>query len=128
MPPTPTLPADAAAGFPDTIDDAALREDARTLDALLREVTGEAPVRWGGLIGYGQYQAASGPWLRTGFAARRSGLVLYLMVPVAALATEFAALGNPRTGKGCIHLPPLSRLDHDALRDLVRAALALPPH
>lgn len=125
--PTP-LPPDDTAAFFDAIPDAALRDDARALDALMRDVTGETPQRWGNILGYGRYQAATGPWLRTGFAARRSGLVLYLMVPAEALASELAALGRPKTGKGCIYLPALSRLDHAALRRLVHRALALPPH
>ena len=120
--------ADEVAAFFAAIADPALRQDADTLDTLLRETTGELPARWGGILGYGRYQAATGPWLRTGFAARRTGLVLYLMVPTDAVATELAALGRLRTGKGCVYLPPLSALEQGALRDLVRRSLALPPH
>ena len=38
------------------VDNPRRREDARTMDALLREVTGQAPQMWGpSIVGYGRY-------------------------------------------------------------------------
>lgn len=106
------------------------RRDAEAMDALLREVTGEAPRMWGpSIIGYGAYRytydsGRSGEMCRIGFAPRASALVLYASACMPGRDGMVARLGPVKTGVGCIYIADLSRLDLDALRDLCTASWA----
>ena len=122
----------------DGISDEDVRRDAKRLDKILREVSGEKPIMWGaGIVGYGSYHyrydsGREGDWARIGFSSRKSGLVLYLMDGYEGRAAKLKKIGKVKTGKSCLYLPPLSELDEVALRELLGASWAqmgeLHPH
>ncbi|SMX50081.1 DUF1801 domain-containing protein [Maliponia aquimaris] len=106
------------------------REDALRLDALFREVTGWQPVLWGSsIVGYGRYaytyaSGHSGQSLATGFAPRKANTVVYIMPGYADFGVILSRLGPHRLGKSCLYLGALSKVDLDALAELIRAGLA----
>ena len=105
------------------------RDEAWRLDALFREVTGFAPVVWGGtMLGYGRYHytyasGREGVFFSTGFAPRKREQVLYIMPGYADFGPILDRLGPHRKGKSCLYLTRLDRVDMDALADLIRAGL-----
>ena len=110
----------------DALPDERRRAEARTLAGLMADVTGERPVMWGPtIVGFGtyHYRYASG---REGdspvaaFAPRAREHVVYLVSGFEdRYATDVAALGPHRTGKGCLYLKSLDGVDLDVLRRLV---------
>ena len=114
----------------DAIPDERRRSEARTLAALMTDVTGERPVMWGpSIVGFGNhhYRYASG---REGdaplasFAPRAREHVVYLVSGFDERhAQDVAALGPHRTGKGCLYLKSLDGIDLDVLRRLVERSI-----
>ncbi|WP_238364803.1 DUF1801 domain-containing protein [Mesobacterium pallidum] len=111
------------------VEPARRREDALRLDAIFRDATGWQPVLWGGsILGYGQYHYAydsgrEGDFLATGFAPRKSNLVVYIMPGYADFGPILARLGKHRLGKSCLYLNRLSDVDENVLAELIRAGL-----
>jgi len=56
------------------------RKDAKAIDKMFREITGEKPAMWGpSIIGYGSYETSTGTWPRLGFSPRKGNLALYVL-------------------------------------------------
>lgn len=125
-----TVPTDASVeDFVEAAEPAGRREDARVLLELMREVTGTEPVLWGpSIVGFGRqpYAYASGrtgEWPVLGFSPRKASMALYgLQHPQRA--DLLARLGPHKAGADCVWVGRFSRLDLDALRELVAAAWA----
>lgn len=104
-----------------SIENETRRKDAKSVDKLFREITGEKPVLWGpSIVGYGSYESATGPWPRTGFSPRKTNLVLY--VGIGNLKNADAVLkklGKHKTGKGCLYLNKLADVDESVLRGII---------
>lgn len=101
------------------------REDAQSVVALMREVTGAEPVMWGSsMVGFGRqpYTTADGrqgEWFAVGLAARTAALVLYGLTLDGSHAELLEQLGPHTTGKGCLYLKALDAVDPSALRALI---------
>ena len=122
--------ADVAA-FLDTVPDERRRAEGHALDALHRRVTGCEPQMWGpSIVGYGSYRyrydsGREGVSARAAFSPRKPTLVLYLngahfgdsQVEVDAL---FARLGPHTTGKSCLYIKRLEKVDMAVLEALVQ--------
>jgi hypothetical protein len=108
----------SAAAFIAAVDDETRRKDARTVDKLFRELTGEKPAMWGSsIVGYGEYQTRSGPWPRIGFSPRKANLVLYIM---DGYDNEplMKQLGKHKTGRSCLYINKLAAVDEGVLRKI----------
>lgn len=105
--------------------DATRRRECEALVALLGQVTREAPKMWGSsIIGFGTYHyryesGHKGDWCRTGVAARKNDLVVYLLAEGPKQATLLRQLGKHKMGKSCLYIKRLSDVDIDVLRELV---------
>jgi hypothetical protein len=96
------------------------RNDAKAVDKMLREITGEKPAMWGpSIIGYGEYDLPSGKWPRACFSPRKANLVVYL-VPESKDAALLKKLGKHKTGLSCLYISKLSDVDESVLRALIR--------
>lgn len=131
MPKTKTKPTPVdPAAFIAAVDHPRRRRDAEAVDALLREVTGEAPRMWGpSIVGYGAYgytyeSGHSGESCRIGFSPRKANLVLYIPTGLADREAMVARLGPVKTGASCIYVTDLAKLDAGALRALCEAGWA----
>lgn len=111
----------SVAAFLSSIENETRKKDAKAVDKIFREITGEKPVMWGSaIVGYGSYDAPSGAWPRTGFSPRKTNLVLY--VGIGNMKNGEAVLkklGKHKTGKGCLYLSKLAELDEKALRLII---------
>ena len=127
-----TEPTDVSpAAFIEAIDRERKREEAKTLDALFRKVTGQDPVMWGpSIIGYGEYRTTydSGRevhWLRTGFSPRKAKHSFYFMGGYCDEATgkrrdaQLARLGKHSTGASCVYVNKLADIDLDVLEEII---------
>jgi hypothetical protein len=122
--------AESVDAFIDGVENVTRREDARTLLALMREVTGEEPRMWGpSMIGFGEYHyrydsGHEGNSFRTGFSPRKTELSLYVMPGVGKYEHLLARLGRHRTGVSCLYVRRLADVDMAVLRELVEAGWA----
>ena len=105
------------------------RADAVALDRLFREVSGYQPRMFGGsIIGYGSYaytydSGHSGVSIATGFAPRKSNIVLYIMPGYSDFGDILARLGKHKIGKSCLYINKLADIDTEVLKELIRAGL-----
>jgi len=115
--------------FLDSVADPARRADARALGGLIARVTGETPVMWGKIVGFGRchyrYESGrEGDWMLVGFALRAKELVLYLGLGAGGFDDLLDRLGKHKTGKGCLYLRTLADADPEVLEELVGRACA----
>lgn len=125
-----TRPTDADVdAFVEAVADPRRREDARTMKALLEDVSGERAVLWGAsIVGFGSAEGPTGDWPRIAFSPRKAELVLYAAASQVRDRPELAErLGAPRLGSGCIYFKRLDKADPAALRELAELTLSKSP-
>ena len=109
------------------VEPARRREDAIAVCALMREVTGEAPVMWGpSIVGFGRYTYVNttnkpADWPRMGFSPRKAALTLYL-ASTPETEAMLARLGPHTTSVACLYIKRLDQVDMGVLRDLCIAS------
>ena len=106
----------SVAAFIAAVEDDTRRKDAKTVDKMMREITGEKPAMWGpSIVGYGEYDGPTGKWPRIGFSPRKANLVLYLMDGYDK-EPLMKRLGKHKTGRSCLYINRLSDVDESVLR------------
>ena len=109
----------SVAAFIAAVEDETRRKDAKAVDRMLRDITGEKPAMWGpSIIGYGAYNGPTGEWPRAGFSPRKANLVIYLS-PEAKHASLLKKLGKHKTGVSCLYINTLADVDVAVLRVLI---------
>lgn len=110
----------SVAAFIAAVEDETRRKDAKAVDKMMRDVTGEKPALWGpSIVGYGEYTIANGSkWPRLGFSPRKANLVLYLMDGYEG-EPLMKKLGKHKTGRSCLYINKLTDVDETVLRALV---------
>jgi hypothetical protein len=114
-----------------TIEPAARRADARTICALLAEVSSAPPVLWSGsIVGFGTYSykyasGRTGDWMRLGFSPRKAQSVVYLMDGFDGRDDLLARLGKATTGVSCLYIKKLADIDVDVLTEMARRSWAM---
>jgi hypothetical protein len=115
--------------FLDKVTPAARKRDATAMVDLLRDVTGEEPVLWGTVIGFGSchYRYATGtegdsPILA--FAPRKQATTVYVMDGIGSHADGLAELGPHSTGVGCLYLKDVGAVDATVLRRILSDSYA----
>lgn len=106
-----------------SVDDDRKRADAKAIDEMLREVTGERPAMWGpSIIGYGSYKYTNtmgeAEWPKIGFSPRKAATVIYIVPELLATDPLMTKLGKHKNGKSCLYINKLSDVDRDVLREL----------
>lgn len=115
------------------VEDARKRADSHVLIDLMSAVSGEPPVLWGTMIGFGQYHyryptGHEGDAFLIGFAPRKAEFSIYLMGTYFPEENEkrealLARLGKHRMGKACLYVKRLSDIDLDVLRELAEISV-----
>jgi hypothetical protein len=106
------------------------KEDALELLDIFQQITKEKPILWrsglgDGIIGYGIYSYVSksgckGEWMKTGFAPRKSNLVLYIMTGLKKYSDLTQKLGKHKTSVSCLYLNKLADVDLKILKQIIR--------
>ena len=114
----------------DAVADERRRSDARSVAAIMAEVTGEPAVAWGGgIVGFGAYRyryasGREGHAPLVGLAPRKTAMVVYLVGGYGdRYAALLARLGPHKAGKGCLYLKTLDGIDIGVLRRLIDRAV-----
>ena len=110
----------SVAAFIDAVEDSTRRKDAKAIDKMFRDITGEKPAMWGpSIIGYGSYDSPSGAWPRSGFSPRKANLVLYVLSDYGGREALLNKLGKHKTGRACLYINKLADVDEGVLRELI---------
>ncbi|WP_299278375.1 DUF1801 domain-containing protein [uncultured Georgenia sp.] len=128
MRPTDTDPQEFIA----RVENATRRKDAERMIEIMREISGEEPVMWGAsIIGFGSYHyryesGREGDAPILAFSPRKANLVVYLVADYEQRYPEqLAKLGPYKSGKTCLYLTRLDRVDEDVLRYLIKDSYEL---
>lgn len=130
MPENKTKPtADDVPAFVAAIADAGQRADAETLITLLSRVSGEPPVLWGKIVGFGHYHyryasGREGDAPRIAFSPRKGQTVMYVMGGFPEHDALLARLGKIKSGQSCHYIKRLRDVDMAVLEELARASIA----
>lgn len=114
----------------EAIADPARQADCRALVRLMRSITGERPVMWGGsIVGFGSYHykydsGREGDACATGFSSRRSDISIYLTASFPGQEELLARLGKHKMGKACLSVRRLSDVDVGVLKQLVAGSVS----
>ena len=109
----------SVAAFIADVEDDTRRKDAKVVDKMMREISGEKPALWGPtIIGYGEYEGPTGKWPRIGFSPRKANLVLYVMDGYDR-EPLMKKLGKHKTGRSCLYINKLTDVDEGVLRQIV---------
>lgn len=114
-----------------SVEDESRRRDALTVKDLMEQVTGEKPSMWGpSIVGYSPYVyrpksgGAEREWFKVGFSPRKQALTLYLMEGFDGYEELLGDLGPHSTGKSCLYIKELDKVDQDVLTELINQSLA----
>ena len=112
------------------IEDPRRQAEARVLDEMMRGVTRREPKMWGStIVGYGKYHyryesGREGEFMITGWSPRKANLTVYVMEGFTAHEPLMAELGPHKTGKSCLYIRDLEKVDLKVLKRIVRASVA----
>ena len=110
----------SVAAFIAAVENDTRRKDAKAVDKMIRDITGEKPAMWGpSIVGYGEYESPSGMWPRACFSPRKANLVVYLAPEFTGKDALMKKLGKHKTGKSCLYINKLADVDEAVLRDLI---------
>jgi Domain of unknown function (DU1801) len=109
------------------------RGDAGTVRELMERVTGERPAMWGdSIVGFGSrhLRYASGrelDWFVVGFSPRKQALTIYLSEGFEQREELLKRLGPYSTGRGCLYLKRLDKVDLQVLERLIKVSVESSP-
>ena len=112
--------------FIDSVENETRREDAKTLLALMKKVTGDRPVMWGpSIVGFGQYHykydsGREGDFMLVGFSPRKANMVLYVLGCLGGDEPLLKKLGKHKHGVSCLYVNKLDDIDLGVLEKLVK--------
>ncbi|MGD2100766.1 MAG: DUF1801 domain-containing protein [Acidimicrobiia bacterium] len=113
------------------VDNQTRRRDALAIRDLMAQVTGEKPEMWGdSIVGFGPYAyrpksgGAEHEWFKVGFAPRKQALTLYIMDGFDDYDALLSKLGPHSTGKSCLYIKNLEKVDTEVLTELVKRSVA----
>jgi hypothetical protein len=120
-----TKPGGDVTAFLASVTDEIKKKDCLELLKLMKQVTKEEPVLWGGsMVGFGTYEykgksGRSGTWFITGFSPRKQNLTVYIMPGFSRYDELMKKLGKHTTGVSCLYMNNLDDVDIKVLKELV---------
>jgi hypothetical protein len=106
-----------------------VRDDCRTLVALMQKATKAKAEMWGtSIVGFGRYnwKSASGKpveWMISAFSPRKTNLTVYLWPRFDGKGELLSKLGKHSCGKGCLYIKRLSDIHLPTLKKLIEASV-----
>ena len=117
--------------FIDSVENDTRRRDAKTMVETMSRLSGEKPEMWGNsIVGFGAYtyRPKSGgslnEWPIVGFSPRKAALTLYILDGSSTYDDLLGKLGPHTTGKSCLYIKDLEKVDNDVLEQLITESIA----
>lgn len=115
--------------FLESLDNDKRRRDAFTVKEIMTRLSGDEPRMWGSsIVGFGEYTYTSGSgkpstWMKIGFSPRKQSLTLYIMDGFDDYDALLGELGPHSTGKACLYIKDLEKVDTKVLETLITRSL-----
>lgn len=112
-----------------TIEPQRRQEEGLQLLELFKKASGFEPVMWGeSIIGFGRYHyqyksGREGDFPATGFSPRKAAHSIYIMPGYQDYSAMLERLGKVRTGKSCLYISNLAKIDLGVLEELIITGL-----
>lgn len=118
----------SVAAFIADVTPAIRQRDAETLTRLMQEISGREPALWGTIIGFGschyRYPTGNeGDMPALAFAPRKAASTIYLD-STERHSDALAQLGPHTTGKGCLYIKDLEKVDLEVLTGILTSTLS----
>jgi hypothetical protein len=117
--------------FLNQVANAQEREDAFTILAMMKDVTGMEPRMWGpSIVGFGEYHykyasGHEGDCCLIGFSPRKGQMSLYITPGFEKFKTYLKKLGKHKTGKVCLYIKKLADVDLAVLREMIEVGFSM---
>jgi hypothetical protein len=115
--------------FIDTHESEQVRDDCRTIAAIMQKATKAKAEMWGSsIVGFGRcwWTGAGGrqvEWMVTAFSPRKTNLTIYLWPQFDGKQELLAKLGKHSAGKGCLYIKRLSDVHLPTLKKLIEGSV-----
>ena len=102
------------------------RAESLQLIEVMQRISGEPATMWGpSIIGFGKYDYTydsghSGTSMRLGFSPRKAAMTVYIVPGYENKGALLKKLGPHTLGKSCLYVKDLSKVDTNALEDIIR--------
>jgi hypothetical protein len=112
------------------IADEQKRTDCFKIKEMMERIVGAPAQMWGtSIVGFGKYHykydsGREGDFMRSGFAARKANIVLYIMSGFSEYDSLLEQMGKHKHGKGCLYIKRLSDIDESILEEIVTRSVA----
>jgi hypothetical protein len=117
--------------FLDSVENETRHRDAKAINKTMQRLTGMEPEMWGNsIVGFGAYtyKPKSGgslnEWMKIGFSPRKQSLTLYIMDGFSSYDDLLGKLGSHSTGKSCLYIRDLEKVDQEVLEELITESIA----
>ena len=120
---------DNAEEFLNSVQNTRRREDAMTILAMMKRITGEPPRMWGtSIVGFGEYtyqraDKSKHQWMLTGFSPRKQSLTIYIMPGFSTYSDLLAKLGKHKHSVSCLYINRLANVDLEVLEVLIKKSV-----
>ena len=116
--------------FINSVENDQRRKDSFAVKEIMTRLSGEKPQMWGtSIVGFGPYVytpkagGAEREWFKIGFSPRKQSMVLYIMDGFSSYDSLLGELGPHSTGKSCLYIKDLEKVDQDVLEQLITESL-----
>lgn len=115
--------------FLDSVENEIRRRDAFTVKETMTRLSGEEPKMWGdSIVGFGEYPyknraGKENKWMKIGFSPRKQSMTLYIMDGFGDYDTLLGELGPHSTGKACLYIRDLEKVDDKVLEKIIASSL-----
>ena len=117
--------------FLETVENETRKRDAAAVREMMQAITGNEAEMWGSsIVGFGPYNyrpkagGAEQEWFKVGFSPRKAALTLYIMDGFSEYRSLLERLGPHSTGKACLYIKDLEKVDTDVLREIISRSVA----
>ncbi len=120
---------DSVTAFLNKVEDEKKRKDCFAIIEMMQKATGLPPKMWGAsIIGFGSYHykyesGHEGDICLIGFSPRKQNIALYIPGGIHKYDDLLEQLGKHKTGKGCLYINSLDKIDVEVLNSIILKSL-----
>lgn len=120
---------DSVTAFLNKVEDEKKRKDCFAIIEMMQKATGLPPKMWGAsIIGFGSYHykyesGHEGDICLIGFSPRKQNIALYIPGGIHKYDDLLENLGKHKTGKGCLYINSLDKIDIEVLNSIILKSL-----
>ena len=122
---------ESVTAFLNAVEDEQKRKDCFEIVDMIKAATGMPPKMWGtAIIGFGSHHykydsGHEGDMCVIGFSPRKQNITLYIPGGIHKYDDLLEKLGKHKTGKGCLYINSLQKVNVDVLKEIISKSFKL---